>query len=227
MLRSRITTKKHLSVCFGTEYVCLVVRGVILVPQCESYWWAVRPLHSRRGSPFPKANPELRTIPRICRQHSNHISKTKKQTDLRPQRSHNQPEGREAFPLQIESGRLWGLLLERYRPQKTPSKFLLFQTAPCSRSHYVATSHYCIPYGYTASSLQEKESFRHYNTTVQNKAHIYITYTQLLWLLPRESFHCSRFQEHTTVRKVKGHFPDAIQLWRVESKSLKYPPIHF
>lgn len=28
----------HLSVCFGTEYVCLVVRGVILVPQCESYW---------------------------------------------------------------------------------------------------------------------------------------------------------------------------------------------
>lgn len=148
--------KNHLSVCFGTEYVCLVVRGVILVPQCESYWWAVRPLHSRWWSPFPKANPELCTIPRICTQHSNHISKTQnfqKQTDLRPQRSHNQPEGREAFPLRIESGCLWGLPLESYRPQKTPPKFLLFQTSRCSRTHCVATSHYCILYGHTASSL--------------------------------------------------------------------------
>lgn len=38
ILCSRITVKKHLFVCFGTEYACLVARGVILVPQCESYW---------------------------------------------------------------------------------------------------------------------------------------------------------------------------------------------
>lgn len=111
-----------------------------------------------------------------------------KQPDPRRQRSHNQPEGREAFPLQRESGCLWGLPLESYRPQKTPPRFHLFQTAPCSRTHCVATSHGCILYGCTASSLEEKESFRHNNTTVQKSSHLHHIYAAVvaaLLSLPR------------------------------------------
>ena len=62
------TQGSHLSVSFGTE-CCIrqVVRGLILVPESESYWWRVRPLYCRRRSLFPKTNPHLHALPRNCK----------------------------------------------------------------------------------------------------------------------------------------------------------------
>lgn len=44
---------------------------VILVPESESYWWAIRPLYSRRECLFPKTDPHLHTLPRNWTHHTN------------------------------------------------------------------------------------------------------------------------------------------------------------
>lgn len=201
ILCSRITMKKHLSVCFGTESVCLLVRGVILVPQCESYWWAVRPLHRRWWSPLPKADPEARTIPRICTQHSNHINKRRT------------PKGKQTFSNVLTiSQKVEKHFHFRERedacevcPLRVAGLRRLLPRSFCSRQHPVAEA-IMWPPATTAFCMDILP------VLCQRKNHS--DYTPV----PKKLLFTSHIRSccvSATLRRVKDHFPDALQLWGV------------